>query len=254
MLYPRIQSLALSAVFLILQSIAQASWTVIDEGHIDFVKIIYGPGGFSFYAEYEELQQLPLDSTITVIGESDSIARPSGEQWDFLGTPAGSPVWIFPQSNFGSEHIPYVGLNSEGVPSGVFGNWNPGDPRITDSLPWIQFSLVGVRGPSETANFSMWRGGGEVWMSTALHLDGGSHYYLLPGSHDHMNWGFTETGHYALTFTVTAFDNTHGLVTSDPFTLNFGVGVVPEATHFAILLALAALLFSVVKKSRTPIK
>lgn len=143
-----------------------------------------------------------------------SINRPPGAQWDFLGTPAGSPLWFLPQGENPAK--PFLGIASEEL-----------DPADWSSLT---LSLAGFSGPAG-GEFSLWQsdvfGTPVVGMATADGVDAGDRISMTVGGHDHFNYGFTQPGVYEITLQWDGVHQTDGPVTTSA-TYGFAVQAVPE--------------------------
>ncbi|TLD72173.1 PEP-CTERM sorting domain-containing protein [Phragmitibacter flavus] len=199
-----------------------------------------GSGAFTREADVE---------TVIYIPGSKSLNRPSGSTWDFFGVGAGQPLWIFGQNQ--DQSFVWPGLNTEETTPGLISTWRPDHPLLTAANSYMELRLTDMQYYGEgTANhFSMWIAGAfgssNVWMSTANGIDSNDAFFMLPGGHSHMNWGFTSQGIYDLTFVArTMLDGE--MVTSDPFTLRFGINatsIVPEPGRVLLLVAGCALMF-----------
>jgi len=144
----------------------------------------------------------------------DPVPRPAGTQWNFLGTPAGEPLWYLPQGEDPAK--PFLGLATEELESS---DW-------VGSLQWILKSVVSS--PADS-NFSLWQtnffGSPVVLWDTADGLGVDDQFSLPTGTHSHYNWGFTKQGVYKLEFEVRGTHVADGLqIATDVFTFN----VVPE--------------------------
>jgi surface-anchored protein len=132
--------------------------------------------------------------------------------FEFIGATPGVPFWVLPQNY--AAGVLWLGMSSETMSPGDEAGlsvWNPGDPRGGADLPakWIRVELVDVRGPAG-GEFSLWQttgvGQADAFMST---FDGGitevDVYHPLAGSHNHLNFGFTEAGLYEIDFRVSTY-------------------------------------------------
>lgn len=101
---------------------------------------------------------------------------------------AGDSLWVLPSSQ--KEGMLYLGLSAEGNPAGVFEG------------P-LGMELVDVRGPG---HFFLWQadlGGLTFWMNSRDGIDPSDRYDQLVGGHSHLDWGFSTSGVYRLTFRAT---------------------------------------------------
>lgn len=133
-------------------------------------------------------------------------AAPGMAPYDFLG-PAGTPVWVAPESRAGDELWP--GFSTEGVPSGVVdGNA-------------VELTLERVEGPGAFHLYSVHPFTGPRQILTP----GGPAWRIATGQHVHANWAFSAAGRYALTFRVRA--TVGGTAVTDTATYVFHVSALP---------------------------
>ena len=137
----------------------------------------------------DEDRRPPVDhrstDVVLMVAESGRLELPG--DLPPLGT-AGAPLWVLPSSQ--KEGMLYLGLSAEGNPAGVFEG------------P-LGLELVDVRGPG---HFFLWQadlGGLTFWMNSRDGVDPGDRYDQLVGGHSHLDWGFSTTGVYRLTFRAT---------------------------------------------------
>jgi surface-anchored protein len=148
--------------------------------------------------------------------------RLPGETWDFLGTDAGSDIWVMPQNNV--EGLPYMGMTAGKL---VANDWSG----------QISYSLLGVDGPG---NFSVWTtdafGAPTVYWQSSNGCDGSDSLLLNVGSAQHVNWGFTAEGVYnaqvQFSGTVAGGD---AVSTAETFTFLVGSSTVPEPGTIVML-------------------
>jgi surface-anchored protein len=172
--------------------------------------------------------------------------RPGGSAFDFLGVPAGQPVWILPQSQ--DPNLLYLGVSgyrgaSPSSGTNGFGRYTLTDPRIgsPSNGPWVQLSLVAVRGPGQFSVFQNGFSGPIVWMASSDGIDASDELFIVDGGHIHYNWAFTQPGRYEVDFTASAFladgsGNATTLTTSPVTTYVFDVvAPVPEPSSLALL-------------------
>lgn len=149
-----------------------------------------------------------------------AIARPAGNQWDFLGAPTDS-VWFLPQSS--DPNKPFLGLGLEDL--------NPAD--WSGPLTW---TLVGFNGPAG-GNFSLWQNGSfgnpVPFMTTSNGITSADKVTQNAGGHEHFNWGFTRAGVFEIQFQISGTHVTLGSLT-DTATFTF-VSAVPEPSSMALL-------------------
>jgi surface-anchored protein len=160
--------------------------------------------------------------------------RPAGAQWDFLGTAAGSNIWVLPQSQ--NAGVLYLGIAAEEVPSGTFAAYEPTDPRVAGqgANPYLQTKLVSVEGPGEFALYQVSQTGTPVvWMASGDGLTDTDSAFVIEGGHQHYNWAFTERGVYKITLQMSGFLDTNGNGTYEPGVDTFSQSEEAEYT-FAI--------------------
>jgi len=161
-----------------------------------------------------------------------------GADIDAAGVEAGESLWVLPQSNPGTNTIPFLGLSTDHLNSA---DWS------TD----ITFSLVGVISPSGNGTFSLWQSDGlgslDFYFSSAgagLTVDNNS-LLLAAGVHDHYNWGFSETGTWQVELTASG---THNTLSDMSDTQTFTFNVVPEPSTVGVILGAVVLLAAFVKR------
>ncbi|MBC2593034.1 TIGR03769 domain-containing protein [Ruficoccus amylovorans] len=227
---------------------------ILDQGHVD-LDFNYSGGSWQVGVHHDSVGYLnPSDVVFHARDEAWNagarINRPSGSQWDFIGTEAGEPIWILPQTQ--EPSIVWPGFASEETAPGTFAAYSSLDPRVTDTPSrWITIQLKSVEYIGEgTGNFSLWSTGAlgatTVWMSTVDGITTNDSFLFLEGGHVHLNWGFTDIGLYKITLEASGYLNDGSMTptSSGDWTYNFGVGVVPEpqTIGFLALAALAVLL------------
>lgn len=174
-------------------------------------------GEESEYAIPDVLTHIPL----TLGSMAEVPATPYNQAW---GLPAGGgAIYYIPQVQVAD--VPWLGFGTDEL-----------DP--TDWIGNFTFKLESVSGPGE---FSLWTTGvfGEpTFYYSTNHAAGtanGNNTMVLGFTHAHANWGFTETGLYDITLTVSATHAVDGPVSSTQ-TLHFAVGAVPEPASATMLL------------------
>jgi hypothetical protein len=200
--------------------------------HVDGLFVSWSEGALTLSLSDDEaaVRHAPHEAFLWV-GPAAKTPRAAGAAWNFVGTLAGSDVWVLPQMQ--DPDVLYFGGSGEGVPLGQLGPYVSSDPRLPKSAQaWIQVSLLARRGPGEV---SIWQedafGQPIVWASTAENgIDPSDGIYLLPQAHLHHNLGFTQPGLYALDFRVQAFlgPGASNPMESEVYTYYFGVESVPR--------------------------
>lgn len=178
------------------------------------------------------------DLTIQVPGSTEVVV---GGSIPAAGVNSGDSLWILPQSNPGTNTIPFLGIATEEL--------NP-----LDWLGDITFKLDSVVSPSGSGTFALWQpdglGGLEFYFSSADQAltVSANNLYLSTGVHDHFNFGFSEVGIWQVQMTVSGNHSTLGPLSD---TQTFGFAVVPEPSSAAFLLGSSALILAAVKRRRS---
>ncbi|MDP0498175.1 MAG: choice-of-anchor M domain-containing protein [Verrucomicrobiota bacterium JB024] len=175
--------------------------------------------------------------------------------YGFIGATAGQSFWHI-SSSVGAGDSIFLGLSTADDDNNELVAWNPGDAdrgaNTTDKF--IRLDLVRIEGPAggEFALFDFGSGGAapSVYMATSDGIDEDDCFYLTAGSHDHVNWTFTQPGVYALTFRMTTlvvekYDNwrwTAGLDSAgtDGFAEHATAAALPNGVRYALGLDAAA--------------
>lgn len=172
----------------------------------------------------------------------NSLLRPAGSQWDFIGVPAGQRIWYLPAASMAG--VPFLGVSAEGLGSSA--NWQGANPTIL-------FSVVGVsQKPLPTSVVSAWDFGGAggalrpLWSTATDPWTNAMNTFV--GSHAHYNIGFSHQGTYQveLQATGTLADGTP--VTSPPTTFTFQV--VPEPATLSLAALGGAVLWAMARGRR----
>ena len=135
------------------------------------------------------------------------IARPPGEQWDFLGVGASENLWLIPQA-----FTPWLwpGWRTEGF----FAEYYDEDPRLGFTSRFVKISLeeAAYMGLGD-GHFSIWSNqtGGRIkqWISTTDGITEEDGYFFSSG-HAHNNFGFSDPGVYRITYRASAFRSNDG--------------------------------------------
>ncbi len=142
--------------------------------------------------------------------------------YEFIA-PAGSQVWIAPESNPGTGRL-WPGFSTESVPTGAID-----DNQTT-------FTLTGAEGPGSLELFTAGGFGGakRLWSSD----DDGLTAFTVGRTHMHANWAFTDAGTYRIG--VQAAVTVAGRRQTAAATYTFVVGGLPAATGTSTALAAGA--------------
>ena len=209
-------------LFSALSTQAQVYYTT---GHGD-IGVGYDPTEQAFEPHWhlgEEDEYAPGEVIAMVHATASS---PSGLS-SAIGVGDGTSIWVAGSS----ARQPNVGFATEEL-----------DPTGWDGA--ITLTLSGWTGPGEFALYTTNLSGTsvvDVYFSTFNpgSTFGANSFELLPGDHQHFNFGFTAPGHYEFEFTWTGTHVTDGVVTTSG---TFGFDVVPEpATSGLLLLGMGAL-------------
>lgn len=189
--------------------------TALTNEHVD-LRLVLRPGESNELALIirDEDHGIEYDPTNVVLRlpESAQISIPAG--FGFFG-PEGSPIWIAPQSQ--NPSLLYIGLSAEGIAPGSF--------AAAASL-----NLVAHEGGGD---FFLWQfdafSGLNLLMNSRDGITGGDALPMLPGGHQHMNWGFTSNGFHGVTFQAVARrPGATNDITSALTTVLFAIDPVPE--------------------------
>ena len=211
--------------------------TLLTTGHAD-IGLAEGPGlSLHWHDEDNAIEYEPEDAAAFVNPDHAAVTRPSGSQWDFIGTPGGGTYYQLPENQ--NPNLPFLGIGAEDADSGAFGSWNPNDSRGANSdAVWFGLRLVAVTygGSAISPVFSLWKDDGfgdpVVWMTSSDGIGSADLAYAI--DHEHMNFAFSDPGVYTITFEAFARD-TDGttVLTSSQGDYVF---VVPEPASGALLL------------------
>lgn len=152
--------------------------------------------------------------------DTQPLTRPAGSEWDFLGMAAGEPVYLYP-SGGSPPTLPYLGFSTEDPSTGGFsGN--------------ITFALESLEGPAGS-KMAVFVGSNNIFIQ-ATPLSASGQLILPVGVHNHYNISFSQPGVYNLNFSFSGTLNDNPVTGTDTFQLV----VVPEPSHFALGIGLAA--------------
>jgi surface-anchored protein len=190
------------------------------------------------------------DQVLLAVADAARVEVPDDPRYTaFLG-PAGTPMWILPQTQ--DPSLLYAGMSTEnktsqsgwtgfgvspdfltrGVPSAVFKNNQ------------ITLSLDGFSGPGDFYLYSTSAfGDPTIVFNTSNGLDLSDSRLFSPGSHVHFNWAFSEPGEYEVSLRASGTLNAGNQFTeSDVTTFRFLVVPEPAAAACAALGAVSLLL------------
>ena len=151
-----------------------------------------------------------------------------GPTWSFTGLTPDVPGYLsvlpanIPKGQEGA--VPHLGFSTGGL---FAADWKNGQ---------IEWAMTAAKMPPG-GEFSMWVTSSDVRFATSDGINDGDRFSFSVGGHDHFNLGFTETGVYDITLTVSGEHADDGLQTGSASFL-FVVGdatAVPEAGTVTLL-------------------
>lgn len=233
----------LFSLFALVGATTAQAFVILDDEHID-IGIGYKSTGWDLHIhdETNETEYEP-DEALIYLGAAARQSRPSGSAFDFLGVPAGQPIWRIRELPV--PGVPYLGIGTEET-GDIFETVTESDSRLASlgapaTAEWVRLRLKSFSGPG---NFGLWSssdGGPVVWMDTANGVSSNDLLFVVDNSHQHFNFAFTQTGVYDLTFEASGIIGGQR-VSSGDVTYKFGVEAVPEpATMTALAAGLAAM-------------
>jgi surface-anchored protein len=153
-------------------------------GHAD-VGVAFEEGAWDLHVHDEESDTEFAPGEVVLALHSEAMQKvPEDPQYAFLGA-AGSPVWVLPETE--DHGLLFLGLAAEEIEAGVF---------VGDQ---ITLSLKAVDGPGD---FILYHtdafGAPVVTMNSADGIDESDTRVLAVGSHNHVNWVFTQPGTYRI--------------------------------------------------------
>ncbi|WP_294648193.1 choice-of-anchor M domain-containing protein [uncultured Rothia sp.] len=150
-----------------------------------------------------------LDEVIYRGSDKAILEVPNDPRYSFVGAPAGSKVYVIPQTE------------TKGV---IWPGWNTQDPQLVSKLNrGVNLTLEQVSGPGtfslylENGNFSAPQ---VLWSSTKSEPQ---KLWVEKNTHTHANWVFTAPGEYLLKVTASA-ELSDGSTVTDTRYLKFAVG------------------------------
>ena len=189
--------------------------------------------------------QYANDTVVLYVGSPALKPRPAGSEFDFLGAPNGSNIYILPQTQ--DPDVLYVGVASYGVNPSDVDAYNPSvesKGRVSGSQKWVKTTLVGLNhtnpdGTAGTGQFSVWQSDATPKPLMSSYNDGISNpnaqgldvtdgisaddaVWILADGHTHYNFAFTAVGRYEVDFRMSINSGGVGRV-SDPIRLYFSV-------------------------------
>ncbi len=158
----------------------------------------------------------------TILGNNSISPRPTNPAYNFLGVPAGAPIWTIPQDAEPGRPVLGVGAGEDDEsPDGFF------------QSP-LELRIVGVTGPGD---FSVWRdafGGPDVFFTTTGDPAALGYLPVFTTGHQDFSWGFTRGGLYTVDFQVLGRRTDGSEVLSDVFSTQFAVET-PEPSSLVVM-------------------
>ena len=185
--------------------------TEISAGHVDMGPR-FNTGKFELML-HDDHGESPvwrsLDEVIYRGSDKAILEVPNDPRYSFVGSPAGSKVYVIPQTE------------TKGV---IWPGWNTQDPQLVSKLNrGVNLTLEQVSGPGtfslylENGNFSAPQ---VLWSSTKSEPQ---KLWVEKNTHTHANWVFTAPGEYLLKVTASA-ELSDGSTVTDTRYLKFAVG------------------------------
>ncbi|MBX7102577.1 MAG: choice-of-anchor M domain-containing protein [Gemmataceae bacterium] len=194
---------------------------ILTNEHAD-LQVNYAAGAWSTFVRDHDLGvDFPAESSLQYVNTAFAGSiRPAGSTFDFLGVPAGATYFRLP--NLQNPNLLYHGIGAEDVAPGTFGVYDPAlesKGRQAGAGRWTRLQLTQFSGPG---TFSLFRNGdaGPVRFVSTFQdnisnpeADGVDYtdglgpddaFWVLEGSHVHLNFAFSAVGRYELTFRPSA--------------------------------------------------
>lgn len=166
---------------------------------------------------------------------------PSIIDWSDIGVGEGELFWTLPEASSGAG-----GFNATDLQAPFLGHAT----EELDPSDWsgdITLEIIDVTSPSGSGTYSLFNGLLAPLFTASVTDDAGGDianasgdtFTLAPGIHNHFNIGFTEPGHWEVTYQVSGDHVDDGFV-SDTGTFEFRV--VPEPATISLMVSGCALL------------
>ncbi|MDA0185376.1 choice-of-anchor M domain-containing protein [Solirubrobacter phytolaccae] len=202
---------------------APREYRVLQKLHTDAVSTFLDAGTFALGTKADVFEgngtRLDPDKTWFHVDDASKLTVPAG--FEFIA-PAGSDVWVAPQSNTGGDQL-WPGFSTESVPVGAI----DGDETT--------LRLVKVEGPGALELFTTGAIGGvtRLWSS-----DESIDTFRVGRTHMHANWAFTKAGSYRVTVEASAKRGAQPVSATATYT--FVVGPLPAAATTTTALSASA--------------
>lgn len=205
----------------------------LDIGHVDMgPKFADGQWRLMIHDDLARLQQGAAsmwrypENTVLRVADASKLPVPEDPAYAFVGAPAGSDVWVIPQTQ---------------NPQVVWLGWNTQDPQVMERIDrGVTMSLQRVQGPGVMTMYLQSGSFGEPQLLWDSRVTEPQSIWVDVNTHTHSNWVFTAPGVYLAEVKVSA-DLIDGSTVEDVQVLRFAVGdTVPDADALAAQLAGAA--------------
>ena len=145
-----------------------------------------------FDSDGNPVGEAPAGGALIPVVSAAKTTRPVGAAWDFIGTSAGSNLWVLPKTQVNG--VLFLGIGAEEISAG-------------DVAGPITLTFQSLSGPSGGV-FSMWDIGSFAnvipLVTSASGYGVANTLTIAAGGHNHFNYGFTTPGLYDVTFEATA--------------------------------------------------
>ena len=192
--------------------------------HADY-RPLFDNGEFSFVLRPDAgllpSATYPSEHVTTYLDSTAIVTRPAGANYDFLGAPANSPIYL--SNSAGSiASVPFLGFSGEGILPNTFASYVPADPRVTSTTPqqYMKVEMVGMRSDTggQFSLYSIASGNPRVWMASSDGISSTDNIWLRWGSHTHFNTAFSKPGTYEVDVVISGFRDSNGNGTYEPIT------------------------------------
>jgi surface-anchored protein len=160
------------------------------------------------------------EEVISYLDSTSIVTRPAAATYNFLGVPAGAPLYLSNSSGNLQASVPYLGFSGESIPAGTFAAYNPADPRMAATpRDYMKVEMVGMRS-SSGGDFSLYSvlfsGAVRLWMASSDGLSSTDNIWLRSAAHSHFNTAFSKPGKYEIDVVVSGFLDSNGNGVYDP--------------------------------------
>jgi surface-anchored protein len=226
-------------------------YTEIDNVHADLCMPYIGGQwqGFVHTGTAGNFTSYAANEALLIINASTQTTRPAGSEFDFLGVPAGAPLWIASQNQVPGQI--YLGVEADYAFDGVTRmlprndtNWKRWEPGNGFSSHYVEMSVVDFRGPGVMSVWQSDISGPIIAFDSSDGIGSDDEFRQLVRSHSHYNWGFSAPGRYEIDLRARTFlgpNSGPGTEVVSPITTFFfevreSSVLVPEPSCLALLL------------------